>query len=89
MKGMRVLGNIALCKFGPGIETNEGPTISFIGFRYPTRMTVTRLPNRDLLSLVHRAFGWIADVHIEHHAMQAHDRRALQSNCLDRIHEAE
>lgn len=84
-----MLGNIALCEFGPGIWTSEGPILPFIGFRYLTRMTVIRFPNGDLLSFARRAFGWIADDHIEHLAMQARDRRTPQSKSLDRIHEAE
>lgn len=32
-----------LAEFGPSIYTAEGPTVSFYGFPYPTRMAVVRL----------------------------------------------
>lgn len=37
-----------LCEFGPGIWISEGPVISFLGFRYPTRMAVIRLSQGGL-----------------------------------------
>lgn len=33
-----------LTQFGPDIWTAEGPCVAVLGFRYPTRMTVIRLP---------------------------------------------
>jgi len=32
-----------LVAFGPGLYVAEGPTVSFLGFPYPTRMAVVRL----------------------------------------------
>jgi len=37
-----------LREFGPGIWIAEGPAVSFLGFRYPTRMAVMRLSNGGL-----------------------------------------
>ncbi|MFZ3350328.1 MAG: DUF4336 domain-containing protein [Xanthobacteraceae bacterium] len=42
------MSGVMLCEFGPGIWTSRGPIISFLGFRYPTRMAVIRLPNGGL-----------------------------------------
>ena len=41
------LGNM-LEEFGPSIYVAEGPTVSFYGFPYPTRMAVVRLSNGGL-----------------------------------------
>lgn len=38
----------ALSEFGPDIRISLGPVISFVGFRYPTRMAVIRLPDGGL-----------------------------------------
>lgn len=35
-------------QFGPSLYTAEGPTVSFFGFPYPTRMAVTRLSDGDI-----------------------------------------
>ena len=35
-------------EFGPSLFVVEGPTVSFFGFPYPTRMAVVRLSNGDL-----------------------------------------
>lgn len=35
-------------EFGPGLHSVDGPTVSFHGFPYPTRMAVVRLPNASL-----------------------------------------
>ena len=37
-----------LREFGPRIWTSEGPIISFLGFRYPTRMAVISLSRGGL-----------------------------------------
>ena len=37
-----------LHEFGPGIWTSDGPIISFLGFRYPTRMAAIRLSKGGL-----------------------------------------
>jgi len=42
------MSGVMLCEFGPSIWTSRGPIISFLGFRYPTRMAVIRLPNGGL-----------------------------------------
>ena len=42
------MSGVMLCEFGPGIWTSRGPIISFLGFRYPTRMAVICLPNGGL-----------------------------------------
>lgn len=42
------MSDATLCEFGHGIWTSEGPTISFLGFSYPTRMAVIRLANGEL-----------------------------------------
>jgi hypothetical protein len=34
--------------FGPSLYAADGPTVSFFGFPYPTRMAVARLSNGDL-----------------------------------------
>jgi hypothetical protein len=38
----------ALRPFGPGIWIAEGSVVASLGFRYPTRMAVIRLPDGDL-----------------------------------------
>ena len=35
-------------RFGPSLYTAEGPTVSFFGFPYPTRMAVVRLSDASL-----------------------------------------
>src|SRR5579871_1092074 len=42
------MNDTSFSQFGPGIWTSEGPIIPFVGFRYPTRMAVIRLANREL-----------------------------------------
>jgi hypothetical protein len=37
-----------LREFGPDLYTADGPTLSFHGFPYPTRMAVARLPDEGL-----------------------------------------
>jgi hypothetical protein len=35
-------------QFGPSLYTADGPTVSFFGFPYPTRMAVVRLPDGEV-----------------------------------------
>ena len=37
-----------LAEFGPRLYAADGPTVSFFGFPYPTRMAIARLPDGDL-----------------------------------------
>ena len=37
-----------LQEFGPSLYTADGPTVSFFGFPYPTRMAAARLTNGDV-----------------------------------------
>jgi len=42
------MNEVGLREFGPGLWISEGPTVSFHGFRYPTRMAVIRLSSGEL-----------------------------------------
>lgn len=43
------MSGAVLQPFGPDIWLSDGPVVDVIGFRYPTRMAVIRLPGDDLL----------------------------------------
>jgi len=54
---MSALSDRMLRQFGPRIWTSKGPIISFLGFRYPTRMAVINLSRGRIVHLVtHCAF---------------------------------